>query len=117
MAEKKAATTADLTKQATGREAAPEPEPTPAQRGETGDVERREFSDEERPSDSAPLATTRPKGQAPGPDVSHADVDLQSLSLDAADSTYHENPDPNPDELRPAPGPSTVQVLGTPSED
>lgn len=78
-------------------------------------VDRREFSDEQRVSESAPRAVQTPKGADPGPDVSNADIDLTAVSFDAGDSTYHENPDPNPLDLYPAPGPSTVQVLGQPS--
>lgn len=59
---------------------------------------------------------TTATGAKPGPDVSNADIDLMAVSADAAFSTYHENPDPNPDDLRPPPGPSTIQVLGTPEE-
>lgn len=84
-------------------------------RGSADDVERREAP--KGAPDGTPLATTTPKAQDPGPDVSNADIDLGAVSADAAHSTYVENPDPNPNELRPAPGPSTVQVLGVPSED
>lgn len=76
-------------------------------------VERVERAEGEGSSVGAPLAVTRPKGQTPGVDVSNADVDYANVSLDASASQYHENPDPNPHDLRPAPGPSTVQVLGT----
>jgi hypothetical protein len=78
-------------------------------------VNRTEFSDDQRASSSAPRAVQRPATANPGPDVSNADIDLAAVSLDAGDSTYHDNPDPNPNDLYPAPGPSTVQVLGQPS--
>jgi hypothetical protein len=80
-------------------------------------VNRREFSENERSSEGAPLATQRAATREPGIDVSNAEIDIQGVSLDAGHSTYHENPDPNPFDLRPAPGPSTVQVLGVPSGD
>src|SRR4051812_7333448 len=66
--------------------------------------------------EGTPRAVTTPKAKDPGPDVSNADIDLSTVSADSAFSTYHENPDPNPNDLRPAPGPSTIQVLGVPSE-
>lgn len=85
--------------------------------GDEPEVERTERGEDEGPSQGAPLATTRPKMAEPGPDVSNADIDLNAVSLDAGHSTYHANPDPNPDDLRPAPGPSTLQVLGVGDED
>lgn len=66
--------------------------------------------------DGTPISTTRRAYADPGVDVSNADVDLAAVSLDSSASTYVENPDPNPQDLRPAPGPSTVQVLGTGSD-
>jgi hypothetical protein len=66
--------------------------------------------------EGAPLSTTQPKFAEPGPDVSNADLDPQSLSADAGLSTYVPNPDPNPMDLHPAPGPSTLQILGTPEK-
>jgi hypothetical protein len=39
---------------------------------------------------------------------------VQSSSLDADKSTYKKNPDPNPEGVKPEPGPSTVQELGSP---
>lgn len=71
-------------------------------------VERQEGAPE-----GAPRAVSRWKGAQPGPDVSNAELDLGTVSPVAEHSTYHANPDPNPDNLRPAPGPSSVQVLGT----
>ena len=62
--------------------------------------------------EGTPLATTQSVGVDPAPDVSNADIDMGRVSLDASASEYIENPDPNPLELRPAPGPSTIQVLG-----
>lgn len=59
---------------------------------------------------------TRGTGEKPGPDVSNADIDLASVSADSGFSTIHENPDPNPDGLRPAPGRSVIEVLGVPEE-
>jgi hypothetical protein len=64
--------------------------------------------------EGAPLHVDTPAHAEPGPDVSNADIDLQSVSADAAHSTYVPNPDPNPQGLHPAPGPSTIQVLGVP---
>lgn len=78
-------------------------------------VNRRTLTDDERTSSSAPRAVSTPGTEKPGPDVSNANIDLAAVSLDAGDSTYHANPDPNPDDLYPAPGPSVVQVLGPPS--
>jgi hypothetical protein len=52
----------------------------------------------------------------PGPDVSNADIDLQAVSADSAYSTIVPNPDPNPDDLNPPPGPSVIEVLGVPGE-
>ena len=40
--------------------------------------------------------------------------ELATLSRDVQKSTYRKNPDPNPDNVYPAPGPSTVQELGKP---
>jgi hypothetical protein len=74
-------------------------------------------NDEDRSSVGAPLATQRPAMADPAPDVSNADIDIQSVSLDTGHSTHIENPDPNPNDLRPAPGPSAIEVLGVPSED
>lgn len=62
--------------------------------------------------DGTPLQTTTPKYETPGPEVSHADVDLAGLSLDASFSKTVPNPDPNPFDENPAPGPSAVEVLG-----
>lgn len=63
-------------------------------------------------AEGTPRAVSRWEGAEPGPDVSNADVDLALTSPIAEHSTYVENPDPNPDEVWPAPGPSSVQVLG-----
>lgn len=64
--------------------------------------------------DGAPLHVDRFAGQKPGPDVSNADVDLSAVSLDSNDSKTVKAPDQNPLDLRPAPGPQSVEVLGTP---
>lgn len=66
--------------------------------------------------DGTPLQTTRFAGEDPGPDVSNADVDLARASLDSAFSENVVNPDPNPDELVPAPGPSSIEVHGVAQE-
>ncbi len=42
------------------------------------------------------------------------DVDQSLLSSDTQHSTYAKNPDPNPENLDPAPGPSTIQTPGLP---
>lgn len=42
-------------------------------------------------------------------------ADPSMLSSDANHSTYEPNPDANPDNVDPAPGPSTVQYPGLPS--
>ncbi len=42
------------------------------------------------------------------------DVDASLLSSDTKHSTYTKNPDPNPEGLVPAPGPSTIQTPGLP---
>lgn len=80
-------------------------------------VDRVERGEDEGDSQFAPMATQRPKMADPGPDVSNADIDLNAVSLDTGHSEHVPNPDPNPNELRPAPGPSVIEVLGTPSED
>lgn len=67
-------------------------------------------------AEGAPLHTTAPAGMEPGPDVSNADVDLAALSLDSRDSKTVPAPEQNPLGLRPAPGPQSVEVLGTPGE-
>lgn len=67
-------------------------------------------------SEGTPIQTTTPKYEKPGPDVSNADVDMTALSLDAAFSKNVPNPDPNPDELVPAPGPSSIEVHGVAEE-
>lgn len=74
-------------------------------------------NDEDRSSVGAPLATQRSATADPAPDVSNADIDLAAVSFDTGHSTHMENPDPNPNDLRPAPGPSAIEVLGVPSED
>lgn len=66
-------------------------------------------------SEGTPLQTTRFAGEKPGVDVSNADVDLASVSLDSAHSRNVVNPDPNPEDLIPAPGPSSIEVHGLPS--
>jgi hypothetical protein len=78
----------------------------PAARRDEGDVETVELA--------SGTKVSRGKGVEPGPDVSNADVDVAALSSDSKDSEVVENPDPNPDELRPAPGPSSIEVLGKP---
>lgn len=80
-------------------------------------VDRTERGENEGESQFAPRATTRPRSQEPGPDVSNADIDLNSVSLDSGHSEHMPNPDPNPNDLRPAPGPSVVEVLGQATED
>lgn len=74
-------------------------------------MERTERDDDA--PEGAPLWTTRPKYGEAGPETSNADIDLSAASAIAEHSEYVENPNPNPDDIRPAPGPSTVQVLGT----
>lgn len=64
--------------------------------------------------DGTPLHVDRPDGSKPGPGVSNADIDLSAVSLDSGDSKTVKAPDQNPLDLRPAPGPSSVEVLGTP---
>jgi hypothetical protein len=76
-----------------------------------GDVERVEAR--EGAAEGTPRAVSRPKFAAPGADVSNAELDMTKASAVAEHSTYEPNPDPNPAGLRPAPGPSSVQVLGT----
>ncbi len=66
--------------------------------------------------EGTPLQRTTPKYEEPGPEVSHADMDMTGLSLDSAHSTVVPNPDPNPFDDVPAPGPSAVEVLGKPEE-
>lgn len=41
-------------------------------------------------------------------------LDPSMLSADAKHATYEKNADPNPDNLDPAPGPSTIQTPGLP---
>jgi hypothetical protein len=43
----------------------------------------------------------------------NADINMAEVSAIVEHSTYEPNPDPNPAGLRPAPGPSSVQVLGS----
>lgn len=62
--------------------------------------------------EGTPRAVTTPEYAEPGVDVSNADVNLAEVSAIAEHSEYHPNPDPNPAGLTPAPGPSSVQVLG-----
>ncbi|HWT24545.1 MAG TPA: hypothetical protein VN213_13650 [Solirubrobacteraceae bacterium] len=66
--------------------------------------------------EGSPLSVTTPTGVEPGPDVSNADVDLASVSLDSNDSKVVRAPEQNPLDLRPAPGPQSVEVLGTPGD-
>lgn len=75
------------------------------------EVNRREAGDDVVPG--TPRAVTTPKYAEPGVDVSNADLNMSEVSAIAEHSTYVENPDPNPAGLRPAPGRSTVQVLGS----
>jgi hypothetical protein len=79
-----------------------------AARRDEGDVETVELA--------SGTKVSRGRGAEPGPDVSNADVDVAALSSDSKDSEVVENPDPNPLELRPAPGPSSIEVLGKPKE-
>jgi hypothetical protein len=65
--------------------------------------------------DGTPLSVTTFSGEKPGKDVSNADVDLARVSLDAAFSKNVVNPDPNPNDDVPAPGPSSVEVHGLPT--
>lgn len=76
-----------------------------------GDFERVEAP--EGAPGGTPRAVSRPKYASPGPDVSNAELDMTKASAVAEHSTYQPNPDPNPANLRPAPGPSSVQVLGS----
>lgn len=70
-----------------------------------------------RSSEGAPLSVNRASTEKPGPKVSNADIDIQAVSLDTGHSTHHTNPDPNPGDVRPAPGPSAIEVLGVPKDD
>jgi hypothetical protein len=79
-----------------------------AARRDEGDVETLELA--------GGTKVSRGRGVEPGPDVSNADIDVAALSLDSNDSEIVENPDPNPFDLRPEPGPSSIEVLGTPKE-
>lgn len=81
-------------------------------------VDRRVFSDDERASASAPAAVRRASTVDPAADVSNADIDINAVSLDSGHASHEASPDgPNPMNLRPAPGPSHVEVLGVPSGD
>lgn len=58
------------------------------------------------------------KKQDPGaPNVDAPEAGDDGTSVEARFSTYKENPDPNPDEVYPAPGPSTIQERGVPKGD
>lgn len=73
-------------------------------------VNKRE-ADENAP-EGTPRFVTTPEYAEPGVDVSNADINMSEVSAIVEHSTYEPNPDPNPADLRPAPGPSSVQVLG-----
>lgn len=59
---------------------------------------------------TAPAAKPAERPAEDTPEV----VSPEVVSADADKSTYKENPDPNPDDVHPAPGPSTIQEPGKP---
>lgn len=55
------------------------------------------------------------KKPAPAKPAGHTEDDTpEVVSVDADKSTYKPNPDPNPDDVYPEPGPSTIQEPGQP---
>jgi hypothetical protein len=63
-------------------------------------------------AESKPSSTQKSSEQdAPKTETPDA---AEILSSEADKSTYKANPDPNPDDVYPAPGPSTIQEAGKP---